>query len=159
MWVQKASWSFDNADSLVESLNLEDITRSIVHDGSNVKTKVLWVKLSSELVWEAQFLSSSNLDVITSAGEITDDTSRGWSTLRESIQSSQVCTNDSESYGFGLIVGEFKKSLGRVVVDELHTKNLRLWEGGEDLDIQVGSDWVFEFLFDDLMMTLAMFII
>lgn len=150
LWVEEASWSFNNADSLIESLDLEEVSSSIVHNSSYVKAKILWVKFGSERVWEAQLLSRSNVNIVAGAREVANDTGRGWQTLWELIQSRQVSSNDGESDRFRLAVGKFEKSLGRMVVDKLHTENLGLWECSYNIDIQVGGNWVFEVLFGDL---------
>lgn len=60
----------------------------------------------------------------------------GW----ESLQRRKSSANGADGDWLRLVVGDVENSLGDLAVDDLDAKDLGLWEGGDDGDIEVWRD-------------------
>jgi hypothetical protein len=136
--VKDAGSSLDNADSFIVSLDLVHIPRLTRYNCNQIETKILGVQVGGEREGKCLLLASWNLDIITSSRDITDNGSAGMKSRRQGLQSRQRAPNDSYLNGFRLIVGEVQYSLCRVTIDELHAKDLSIWEGRGDGDGKIG---------------------
>ena len=109
----------------------------ILDDSSQVEGKILGVHLGSEAVSGSLLLASGDQDIIAADGQVakSDRRVRGAGNARGSEERT---SNVAKVDGGSLVVGNREDGVGRVAIDQLHTKDLRVGERNSYLDVQLG---------------------
>lgn len=118
--VEDASVSFDDADSLIESLERIRCAFTIRDDGCEIQHQVLGVKLGSEVVADTIALSGGDLNIVSRSGQVAYHL-RLLANLRNGPE---ISTNEAHTNRLGLLISKGEEGLGRVAVDKLDTKDL-----------------------------------
>lgn len=138
MRVEPRHGCLNDADSLVVDLAGVDLAGSALENGCEVQAKVLRVHLGCEGVGEGLVLAGGDGDAVALGGQVAQD----GGDLRRAGDidgSGEGATNDQDLDGLGLLVVHIEDGAGGVAVDELDAEDLCLWEGGLDVDVNVGS--------------------
>lgn len=90
----------------------------VLEDGGQVEGQVLGVHLGSEAVGGSLLLASRNQKVVLAESQVAD-----------SLGAHKGTADEAKVNGGSLMVGDGQDGVGRVAVDELDTKDLRVREG------------------------------
>jgi hypothetical protein len=137
--IKNASRSLHNRNRLIESLNLVNSTSLTSDDRDQIESQILRMEIGCESIRQGLGLAGGDLNIVTSAGQVANNSSTWVSAFGEWLQGGESTANDSHLYSFWLVILEGEKSLCRVAVDELDTEDFRLWERGRDGDGEVRS--------------------
>ncbi len=85
--VEDASSWLDDADSLVESLDLVDVTSLARDNGDQVETEINWVQVGSEGVGKSPLCASWNLDIVSGSSQVANNRSTGRSICGQCLKS------------------------------------------------------------------------
>jgi hypothetical protein len=119
---------FDNGDCAVESWESEEsILRA--HDGGQVQSQVLWVHVGGEAERQALLLAGWYLDGILVGCQVANNARRGCG-----IRSPQTATDELDSNGVGLFIGEGENRLSLLAIDQLDAEDFSIGEAGFDSD-------------------------
>lgn len=127
MGVEDAGLRLHHAHSAIEGLDGEEVTLAVGHDGRDVQTEVHRVHLSREAVADALLGVRGDLNTVTSGGQVAN-------ILALLIETPEASSKEVDGNRVRFIVGEGNQRLGRVTVNELHTKDLRGRERGLSRD-------------------------
>ncbi len=115
---------FHNTNSLVEGLQRIRCTCFIHNHSRQIKLHILRLQVRREAIADAVLLPARNLDIVSRSCEIANDRRA----LTTEVRCPEIAANEDEGDGFGLLVADREKCLGRVAVYELDAENLG---GGE----------------------------
>jgi len=86
LWVKEASWRLNNADGLIEGLDLIDGSLAIRHNRNKLQSQILRLHVRCEGVWQALLCASWDLHTILGSRQVPDDRSRGVNSCWEILQ-------------------------------------------------------------------------
>ena len=89
----------------------------VLEDGGQVEGQVLGVHVGSEAVGGSLLLAGRDQEVVLGDGQVADG-----------LGADEGATDEAKVNGGSLMVGDGQDSVGRVVVDELDTEDLRVRE-------------------------------
>lgn len=119
---------FDDGDGAVEGWEGEESILG-AYDGSQVESQVLWVHVGGEAERQALLLSRRDFNGILMGRQVANDARR-----RSGIRSPQTATNELNSDGVGLLIGEGKNGLGLLAIDQLDAEDFSIGEASFDGD-------------------------
>ncbi len=86
LWVENVGWSLDDGDRLVESLDLVNSALSIRDNSNELQSKIGWVHIDQELVWNALLAASWDEDIRLVGSQVARNgspwLSAGWECLQ-----------------------------------------------------------------------------
>jgi hypothetical protein len=132
--VEDAGSRVDNADSLVECLDLVDVTSLAVYNGNQVQSELLWVKIGGEAVRETLLLACGDQSVISSDSQIAHNRHERIGSFWQWLHARQCTRNEGHRHGLSFIIDEVDNGFVRVTIYDLHTENLSCWELCRDRD-------------------------
>lgn len=120
--------------------NLVDVTRlGVGNDRHEVKNDILGVHILSELERDLVLATRRNRGLDLDSGQVADNGAPGRSILGEGLGGLESTADVDNVNWSRLIVGDLNESLVDAVVDELHTKDIRVGEGGFDIGLELGG--------------------
>lgn len=139
--IKKAGRSLNDADSLIESLDLVDRSSLRRDLCDNVEAKILWVHIFLEGIGELLGRAGRNRDAIFGARQVLYNSSAEGASLGQSLQSREEALDAIYNDGNILVVFEFEESLGRTFIDQLDAEDLSFRECSRDSYSEVGHSW------------------
>jgi hypothetical protein len=136
--IKEAGSCLDNANSLVESLNLVNRTVGVGNNGDQLETEILWVEVDLESKRKSKLLASRDLSLISCSRQISNNARTGMGSICQWLQSRQCASNNSYPYGLLFFIDEIQKRFCRVTVDELDAEDFGAGEGSRDCDGKIG---------------------
>jgi hypothetical protein len=130
--VEDAGRRLNDGDSLVVYRHGEESALVVLENGDEVQAHILGVHIGTEAIRDSLLCTGGDLNVELLCSQVAQNLCIGGGILH------QRTTNDGNTDGLWLVVGDGEDSLGGMSVDELHAEDLGLWERGGDLDIVVG---------------------
>jgi hypothetical protein len=121
--IKEAGSCFNNANSLVESLNLVNCTVGVGNNGDQLETEILWVEVDLESKRKSELLAGRDLSLISCSRQISNNARTGMGSSCQWLQSRQCASNNGYSYWLLFFIDEIQKCFCRVTVNELHTED------------------------------------
>lgn len=149
--IEDARIWLNNLNGSVESLLSEESVSSS-NDSCEIQPDFLWVHVCLKRERKVLALPRWNLNTILLGRQIAKNL--GLSSAK--LWRPQAASYELDSHRLGLLVGEGELNIDRLAIDNLDTKDLRIWKVGSHLDIQSRRlGWVFDVLCKFLRHTLA----
>jgi hypothetical protein len=126
--IEEAGGSLSNGDGAVESRVGVQHSKVVLEDGSQVEGQFLGVHVGSEAVGGSLLLAGRDQEVVLGDGQVVDG-----------LGAHERATDEAKVNRSRLMVGDGQDSVGRVAIDKLDTKDLRVGERYRDIDVQLGG--------------------
>jgi hypothetical protein len=136
--IKEAGSCLNNANSLVESLNLVNCTVGVGNNGDQLETEILWVEVDLERKRKSELLAGRDLSLISCSRQISNNARTGMGSSFQWLQSRQCAPNNSYPYRLLFVIDEIQKCFCRVTVDELHTEDFGAGEVSRGRDSKIG---------------------
>lgn len=136
--VEDAGGGLNDAGQAAVSLNLEELTLGVRHEGDEIDNNILRLHIQDERERQRLGLAGGDLGIVLDSGQVAKDSSHRIRILRQRLCGRQRSSDEAKPDWLILVVCDLDDRLSGMSVDELDTK-ARVGEVRGDINLQVGN--------------------